>query len=96
MQSIVRTYTECRVSRNVAESHERWRSDGGSASLVRQACRSIARFRPSWLSRQLTALIPRYTFQEVPGVAHNLGATDPSVWIDVITRACRAQVAGSR
>lgn len=52
--------------------------------------------RPSWPLRQLAALIPHGKFEEVPGVAHNLWATDPSVWVDVITRACRAQIDASQ
>ena len=48
--------------------------------------------RPSWPLRQLAALIPRGEFEEVPGVAHNLWATDPHIWVDVITRACHAHI----
>jgi hypothetical protein len=33
----VRPYTRCRVSRGVAESHCKWRTDGGSAIVVRHA-----------------------------------------------------------
>ena len=44
--------------------------------------------RPSWPLRQLAALIPNGRFEELPGVAHNLWATDPSVWVELITRAC--------
>jgi proline iminopeptidase len=48
--------------------------------------------RPAWPLRQLAALVPNGTFEEVPAVAHNLGATDPRVWVDVITRACRGRL----
>jgi proline iminopeptidase len=51
--------------------------------------------RPPWPLRQLAALIPHGKFEEVPGVAHNLWVTDPFVWVDVVTRACRAQVDAS-
>ncbi|MEV0033226.1 alpha/beta fold hydrolase [Nocardia sp. NPDC050793] len=46
--------------------------------------------RPSWPLRQLAALVPRGSFEELPGVAHNLWSTDPQVWVDVVTRACGA------
>ncbi|MBJ8339129.1 hypothetical protein JGU71_09545 [Antrihabitans sp. YC3-6] len=29
---------------------------------------------------------------DAPKVAYDLWATDPSVWVDVITRACRALI----
>lgn len=48
--------------------------------------------RPAWPLRQLAALIPHGTFEEVPGVAHNVWATAPHIWVDVITRACRAEI----
>jgi pimeloyl-ACP methyl ester carboxylesterase len=48
--------------------------------------------RPSWPLRQLAALIPRAVFEEVPAVDHNLWANDPQIWVDVITRACRAHI----
>jgi proline iminopeptidase len=51
--------------------------------------------RPPWPLRQLAALVPHGGFEEVPGVAHNLWATDPRVWVDVITRACRVQIDAS-
>ncbi|MCP2278051.1 proline iminopeptidase [Nocardia amikacinitolerans] len=47
--------------------------------------------RPSWPLRQLAALVPRGKFEELPGVAHNLWSTDPGVWVDAVTRACRAE-----
>jgi proline iminopeptidase len=52
--------------------------------------------RPSWPLRQLAALVPHGTFEELPGVAHHLWSTDPHVWVDVITRACRADVTQRR
>lgn len=48
--------------------------------------------RPSWPLRQLAALVPRARFEEVPGVDHNFWATAPLVWVDVVTRTCRAHV----
>jgi proline iminopeptidase len=50
--------------------------------------------RPSWPLRQLASLIPHGEFEEVPGVAHNFWATDPHIWIDVITKACHARIDG--
>lgn len=44
--------------------------------------------RPSWPLQQLAALIPHGTFEELPGVAHNLWSTDPCVWVDLVTRTC--------
>jgi proline iminopeptidase len=52
--------------------------------------------RPSWPLRQLAALVPHGTFEELPGVAHNLWSTDPQVWVDVITRTCRPHVTRRR
>jgi proline iminopeptidase len=52
--------------------------------------------RPSWPLRQLATLVPHGTFEELPGVAHNLWSTDPHVWVDVVTRACRADVTHRR
>ncbi|MCM6774951.1 alpha/beta fold hydrolase [Nocardia sp. CDC159] len=43
--------------------------------------------RPSWPLRQLAALIPGGRFEELPAVGHNLWATDPELWVDVVTRA---------
>jgi len=51
--------------------------------------------RPSWPLRQLAALVPHGKFEELPRVAHNLWATDPHVWVDAITRACRARIDAS-
>ncbi|MGK8507437.1 alpha/beta fold hydrolase [Nocardia asiatica] len=48
--------------------------------------------RPSWPLRQLAALVPRGTFEELPGVAHNLWSTHPQVWVDLVTRACTPAV----
>ncbi|MGV9614506.1 alpha/beta fold hydrolase [Nocardia xishanensis] len=44
--------------------------------------------RPSWPLRQLAALVPRGSFEELPGVAHNLWSTHPQAWADLVTRAC--------
>jgi proline iminopeptidase len=46
--------------------------------------------RPSWPLRQLAALAPRGTFTEVPDVPHDFWSTDPDVWTDVVSDACRA------
>jgi proline iminopeptidase len=47
--------------------------------------------RPSWPLRQLAALVPHGRFKEIPGVGHNLWSTDPQVWREHITTACRHQ-----
>ncbi|WP_254205753.1 alpha/beta fold hydrolase [Nocardia alni] len=46
--------------------------------------------RPAWPLRQLAALVPQGTFEELPAVAHNLWATDPHVWVELVTAACTA------
>jgi pimeloyl-ACP methyl ester carboxylesterase len=46
-------------------------------------------------ARQLATLIPHGGFEELPGVAHNLWSTDPHVWVDLVTRACRAHIDAS-
>lgn len=45
--------------------------------------------RPSWPLRQLATLVPHGRFEELPGVAHHFWSTDPQVWADLVTRACR-------
>ncbi|MEU4312004.1 alpha/beta hydrolase [Nocardia sp. NPDC024068] len=44
--------------------------------------------RPSWPLRQLAALVPGGRFEELPGAAHNVWATHPGVWTDLVTRLC--------
>jgi proline iminopeptidase len=51
--------------------------------------------RPSWPLRQLATLVPHGVFEEIPGVAHNLWATDPQVWVEVVTRVCTAPPSGT-
>ncbi|MFC3963265.1 alpha/beta fold hydrolase [Nocardia jiangsuensis] len=46
--------------------------------------------RPAWPLRQLAALVPRGSFEELPGVAHNFWATDPAIWAALATRLCAA------
>ena len=46
--------------------------------------------RPPWPLRQLAALVPGAAFTEVAGVPHDFWATDPQVWREVVTQACRA------
>jgi proline iminopeptidase len=46
--------------------------------------------RPAWPQRQLAALVRNGTFEELPGVGHNLWSTHPKVWVDHVTAACRA------
>lgn len=46
--------------------------------------------RPSWPLRQLAALVPRGSFEEVSGVPHDFWSTHPDVWVDVVARALGA------
>ncbi|MFN3007735.1 alpha/beta fold hydrolase [Mycolicibacterium wolinskyi] len=48
--------------------------------------------RPSWPLCQLAALVRHGRFEEIPDVGHNLWSTDPDVWVDHITKACRGVV----
>lgn len=45
--------------------------------------------RPDWPLRQLAALVPRAEFRVVSGVGHDFWATDPVLWREVVTAACR-------
>ena len=44
--------------------------------------------RPSWPLEQLAALLPRGSFKRIPDVPHDFWATDPPVWVEVVTDAC--------
>ena len=59
-------------------------------------CRVAMRFiaagddiRPAWPLAQLAALVPRGAFSTVPGVPHDFWATDPEVWSDTVSDACK-------
>ncbi|MEQ7129502.1 alpha/beta hydrolase [Actinopolymorpha sp. B11F2] len=45
--------------------------------------------RPSWPLRQLAALVQRGVFVVAPDVPHDMWSTDPDVWVNVVTKACR-------
>ncbi|MDF0531525.1 alpha/beta hydrolase [Tsukamurella sp. 8F] len=45
--------------------------------------------RPDWPLRQLAELLPNGAFEVVDGADHNFWATDPRLWHEVCTRACR-------
>lgn len=45
--------------------------------------------RPDWPLRQLAALVPGGTFEVVPDAVHDFWSTDPPLWGQVVTRACR-------
>ena len=45
--------------------------------------------RPSWPLRQLAELVPGGSFEVVPNVPHDYWATDPDLWRDTCTTACR-------
>ncbi len=47
--------------------------------------------RPSWPLRQLAALVPEGSFQQVSAVPHDFWATHPDVWVDVVTAVCAGQ-----
>jgi pimeloyl-ACP methyl ester carboxylesterase len=57
----------------------RSRIDGGAKCMVETM-------------RQLATLVPHGRFAELPGMAHNLWSTDPDVWVDLVTRLCRAHL----
>lgn len=48
--------------------------------------------RPDWPLRQLAALVPDGSFRSVPRVPHDFWATDPDVWVEVISTACAEAV----
>ena len=44
--------------------------------------------RPSWPLEQLADLLPKGSFEVVPNVPHDFWSTHPTVWTDVVSRAC--------
>lgn len=45
--------------------------------------------RPSWPLRQLAELVPGGNFEVVSDVPHDYWATNPGIWQDTCTNACR-------
>lgn len=46
--------------------------------------------RPSWPLEQLAQLVPSGAFSSVADVPHDFWATDPDIWVRVVTNACRS------
>lgn len=79
------------VHRALSESFENWIHEPALFRALADSPVSMTfiaaehDIRPDWPLRQLAALVPNGTFQQLPDVSHNFWLTHPALWVEAIT-----------